>query len=300
VFWRRDQKGIPIVVDSKNDAAWRVAADMPIDIHAITEQTNKEIWAARDEASREAQIAANAEDRYYAALSELERERHLAEARCSLRNYNPPSYFGYAYPSSYPSNPNPPLSYYSYLDRDENYLLERIRAEQLEVLEARQKEAAATSHTDTATRALQNAQSINNQVDLAAQTAVPKPIARLTRAEEQQLRVLIDALSSDDTPTRRGARTDLTKWLAALSPEKQPTTVDVLLNKLSRKSYRYQLGIAMAVADQPQPLFVSDRAQLATEIYAAEKAPAGKDATLRKLLEGAKKGVTQAKEGRPP
>ena len=80
VFWRRDQKGIPIVVVNKNDAAWRVAVDMPIDIHAITEQTNKEIQAARDEASRQAQIAANAEARYYAALSELEQERHLAEA----------------------------------------------------------------------------------------------------------------------------------------------------------------------------------------------------------------------------
>jgi hypothetical protein len=130
------------------------------------------------------------------------------------------------------------------------------------------------------------------------------PDSDLTTKQEAQLRHLIDLLSSDDlssdgTPIRRVARDELSQWLAGLSPGQQATTVERLLNQLSRKSYRFQLGVAQAIGEQRHPLSVFDRDAAQAEITAAQKAKAGQETALKRQLENAMTALKSARELKP-
>ena len=64
------------------------------------------------------------------------------------------------------------------------------------------------------------------------------------------LKTLTDKLVSDDTKTRRQARIELGKYLANASDP----TVEQLTNDIGNKSYRYQLGVAVALTRRKTPL----------------------------------------------
>lgn len=109
----------------------------------------------------------------------------------------------------------------------------------------------------------------------------PEPV-QLGSATETAIQAQVNALSSADSPTRRGARDKLSKLLAGLPPAQRQSAVDRLLNQLSRKSYRFQLGIATALAQQPEVVALNDSDNALRELLKA--AVVNKDKTLSKAL----------------
>jgi hypothetical protein len=161
--------------------------------------------------------------------------------------------------------------------------------------EARRRERDANARADSAARGLEIAKAQQDLISKAVGAVTAFDTARLSPAEESQLRALIDSLSSDDTPTRRGARQNLAAWLAALPADKQSATIELLFDKLSRKSYRFQVGVAQAIGDQLKPITIANPEKVSAEIAAAQKGPGGRDVTLRNLLQKAEKSVKAAK-----
>ena len=92
----------------------------------------------------------------------------------------------------------------------------------------------------------------------------PDPVAPeatpMSGATEIAIQHQINALSSPDTRTRRTARHDLSRILADLPAEQKKRAVERLLRNFSAKSYRFQVGIATAIATQPgtAPAFESE------------------------------------------
>ena len=127
----------------------------------------------------------------------------------------------------------------------------------------------------------------------AADAANPPAASRLTDADEADLRRLIDALLVDDPNSRHRARTDLATWLAALPDGKQAVTLERLLARFGRKSYRFQLGVSSALSRQSDTLKLVDPAGAAAEFQAALATRAGRDASLRPVLQAAGKKVSQ-------
>ncbi|MBB4219232.1 hypothetical protein FHT79_006463 [Rhizobium sp. BK212] len=105
-------------------------------------------------------------------------------------------------------------------------------------------------------------------------------------------RDLTSLLLTDDTPTRHKARLDLQK---ALLNEEQSTRghlIAILSQQLSKKSYRYQLGLGVALAGQSLDISATDAAQSATEfataLKTAQKIPPAKGKELVNNLSEAK------------
>jgi len=120
-----------------------------------------------------------------------------------------------------------------------------------------------------------------------AEAANPSTVSRLTDADEAEMRRLIDGLLVDDPAQRRQARAELAAWLDKLPPPKQAVTVERLATRLSRKSYRFQLGVSSALARQTDELSLIDPARTLSEFQAALATPSGRDSTLRPALEAA-------------
>src|SRR5262249_51584517 len=63
-FWRRDQEGIPLLVETADEVAWQAALERPIPTEIITQRTEKELLFAREEVGRQAAAFVTAEARY--------------------------------------------------------------------------------------------------------------------------------------------------------------------------------------------------------------------------------------------
>ncbi|MDX8521145.1 caspase family protein [Mesorhizobium dulcispinae] len=68
--------------------------------------------------------------------------------------------------------------------------------------------------------------------------------------DDPRLKTLTDKLVSDDTTTRRQARNELGKYIAGAGDP----TVEQLTSGIADKSYRYQLGVAVALTQRKTPL----------------------------------------------
>jgi len=110
-------------------------------------------------------------------------------------------------------------------------------------------------------------------------------------ATELQIQQQINALSSSDRATRRGARVALSDTLVGLPEEQRSSAVKRLLRQFSTKSYRFQLGIATAISTQPMPLDAFDAADVRAELMAAEAA--SRDQTLNATIKSAINKINQ-------
>ena len=116
----------------------------------------------------------------------------------------------------------------------------------------------------------------------------------LSLDEEGKLQGIVEDFSSDVTAVRREARRSMSSFLAELPRPKSATATSRLLQNLPFKSYRFQLGMATALAGLPGPVAVSNPAAARTELRSALAAPAGRDPTLRKNLDDALKKIPRA------
>jgi len=112
----------------------------------------------------------------------------------------------------------------------------------------------------------------------------PEPV-QLGSAAESAIQAQVNALSSADAPTRRGARDKLSTLLAELPSAQRQSAVERLLNQLSSKSYRFQLGVATALAQQPDVVARNDSNSALQELLKASVV--NKDQTLSKALKQA-------------
>lgn len=274
VFLRYDQLGHPVVTTPEEEAAWATAISQPIVTDKVLTAVKEEsIRKTREEAERQASIAADAEHRYSEVFALAEQEREYTQQN---QNRDWRRMFGLG----------DPAPKYAAMDRRQQLAALKDTAEG-----AHQREREALTHVETETRALyiekEDATTLSTSISRAVGAAIPAEEARLSLDEEVQLRAVVDALSSDDTVIRRQARKKLAKWLAGLSGAKQSSSVDLLLTRLSKKSYRFQIGVAEAISEQSKPLTLGDRAHAEAEIMQAEQAVAAKDATLREWLQKA-------------
>ncbi|MFO1208524.1 MAG: hypothetical protein U1E40_04785 [Amaricoccus sp.] len=136
------------------------------------------------------------------------------------------------------------------------------------------------------------AQEQRSAVAAAVRAAIPSPEAQLSGAEEAALQQYIDLLSNDDTKARRQARADLGHWIAQLNPAKQSLVTERLLGGLSAKSYRFQLGVAVALGIQKSQIAVFNMKSLVSELDAAGDAT--HDRTLESNLQDARKVISAA------
>lgn len=109
----------------------------------------------------------------------------------------------------------------------------------------------------------------------------PEPV-QLGSETEKAIQAQVNALSAADSPTRRGARDKLSTLLAELPLAQRQSAGDRLLNQFSSKSYRFQLGVATALAKQPEAVALSDSDNAMQELVKA--AAVNKDKTLSKAL----------------
>lgn len=144
-----------------------------------------------------------------------------------------------------------------------------------------------TSGPREAAKALADAKRQQAALVSAADAAVPAKADVLTDADEADLRRLIDALLLDDPVRRRQARIDLASWLGGLPPSKQAITLERLLARFGRKSYRFQLGVSSALVRQKGALALVDPARAGAEFQSALGTKAGRDPTLHSVLQAA-------------
>ncbi|WFU10895.1 caspase family protein [Rhizobium sp. CB3090] len=105
-------------------------------------------------------------------------------------------------------------------------------------------------------------------------------------------RNLTDLLLSEDAPTRHQSRLDLRQALLSEQESTRGRIVTLLSHQLSRKTYRYQLGLGVALAGQSLTMPAEDAAISAKEfdlaLSAANKIPYSKGKELVENLSGAK------------
>lgn len=123
-----------------------------------------------------------------------------------------------------------------------------------------------------------------SDVELAAATVRPiAAVASPMEVTDNTQRVLAD-LESTDPYTRRNARAQLANLIGQL-PQAKATE---LIKKTSSGSYRQQLGVAVAVANAPADLQLTDEAKSVLN----DKLKTANDATLRTQLERATREVS--------
>lgn len=133
------------------------------------------------------------------------------------------------------------------------------------------------------------------QVELAALTAklaavpTPSPGATLTVDEEKRIQQYVDQFSSTDPHVRRSARAAMATYLAELTEHKSRMAITRLVRDMANKSYRFQLGLAVALADgqRAAPVLGPDSTEVTRELRRALAAPAGQDPTLSTNLKRA-------------
>lgn len=113
-------------------------------------------------------------------------------------------------------------------------------------------------------------------------TAPPVAEGRLSGTQEAELQGLVNHLSSEDVQERRAAREAVAAFLRGLTPAQQATTTERLLGNLSRKSYRYQLGVAVVLAKDPVVLNSAAQDIVLQEVQNAISS--NRDRTLDKCL----------------
>ncbi|UVF18832.1 caspase family protein [Microvirga terrae] len=104
---------------------------------------------------------------------------------------------------------------------------------------------------------------------------------RLSSAEEAKFQSLINTLSSDNTPVRRQAREELAQELNKLPASKRDTTIVRLSQDLARKSYRYQIGLAVALTKQPQAPSAPESDLIREELNRAAQSSRDRTLSLR-------------------
>lgn len=131
----------------------------------------------------------------------------------------------------------------------------------------------------------------------AAAVAAPSDLssAILSSEEEATLQKIVDDLSSDNAEVRREARGRLTRFLSEATPPKSKATTARLLRDLSHKSYRFQIGLAAALAKFPREILTDDARAARAEVERALAAPAGRDPTLRENLSQALAKMPESK-----
>ena len=110
----------------------------------------------------------------------------------------------------------------------------------------------------------------------------------LSSKQEHDLQKIVDDLSSDDAFVRRSAREELTKFLNSSPTDQAATVTSRLLQNLSLKSYRFQLGLAIALARLSGEASVENPSAARQELDRALNAPAARDSTLKNELNKAR------------
>lgn len=156
--------------------------------------------------------------------------------------------------------------------------------------------ALATAQVLTASLAKESASLAERRdaIRAAADNALLPNSAMLSPDEEAHARDLIDKFSSDTTEVRRKARSDFTAFLASLAAEKKSPLVNRLVTELARKSYRYQTGIALAIADQTAPIQLQNASEVQAELKNALSIMKGRDPTIRGHLQKAISNIHSA------
>jgi hypothetical protein len=119
---------------------------------------------------------------------------------------------------------------------------------------------------------------------LAAKANTPANL-KLTDQEQTELQAIIDSMSAADPQRRHTARKDLATFLARYPNNKRGYLLGGLLSRLATKSYRFQLGLAIAIATQKEPVGANDVPDGKADLLAALKAAT--DPTLRESLKRA-------------
>lgn len=123
----------------------------------------------------------------------------------------------------------------------------------------------------------------------------PLPAARggaLGNAQQATLAGIIERLTSPEDRVRRQARPELSRFLAEIGPELSASVSANLVRGLAHSSYRYQLGVAVALASFRQQGWRSiEPATTADLLQRALSSVAGRDPTLRQNLEAARQGL---------
>lgn len=130
-----------------------------------------------------------------------------------------------------------------------------------------------------------------NESLAAAYVKAPPKFAAQDETTEFVSRVLVD-LDSDDVATRRNARARLTKLL---QQDIDLQAADRLVLSMSTASYRYKLGLAVALANTDKKVEVSPISATVIEQQLAQE----KDATLQENLKAAQKNINTLRAPNP-
>ncbi|MBR0665203.1 hypothetical protein GXW71_12635 [Roseomonas hellenica] len=114
----------------------------------------------------------------------------------------------------------------------------------------------------------------------------------LSNAQQSTLASIIERLTSPEDRVRRQARPDLSRFLTEIGPELSAKVSANLVRGLAHSSYRYQLGVAVALASFRQQGWRSvEPATTGDLLQRALSSVAGRDPTLRQNLEAARQGL---------
>ncbi len=172
----------------------------------------------------------------------------------------------------------------------------RLRNEEAESMaraSAAQREAELSSQRAAVARAdVAQARQAAVAADPGLRTAAvapPRGDRRLSPEDERELQAMVNALSSDDTEVRRRARTQLASFLRERPAPQAEAATERLLRDLRHKSYRYQVGVAVALAEPRGVLRVGDAEEARREMQGALEAT--RDSTLKQHLTAALRQV---------
>ena len=209
-----------------------------------------------------------------AYLTALDTSRAAAQARAAVRvSISPPL-----------AGDPPPQSPEGQLMILESRAAQASRDLRQRILTAKPENETVETQSVLANSAFSEIEAVNRR------TAVVPPadgIRILSAEEEKSLQSIVNDFTSTDMKTRRGARPRMSDFLAALPPPKAVTATTRLLQDLKLKSYRFQLGMAVALASLPKSVAAEAAPAARTELKAALAAPTGRDPTLKSNLKGA-------------
>jgi hypothetical protein len=118
------------------------------------------------------------------------------------------------------------------------------------------------------------------------------PQGGLDTAQRSRLAGIVERLTSPDEQQRRGARVQLSRFLAEIGTEPSASVSADLVRGLANSSYRYQLGVAVALASLRRQGWTSSEPETTARLLdSALSSPVGRDATLRRNLEDARRGL---------
>ncbi len=127
------------------------------------------------------------------------------------------------------------------------------------------------------------------EISAKAANAAVTPQDFILSEEENNIFIgLTRELSSGNIRERREARKELGRVLSELQEGKRLFVTEKLVRNLSVKSFRYQIGVAEAIALQERPMVFSDAATVKNELTEALRASnSSKDTSLANMLKRA-------------